>query len=78
MARADRRRSLAERLRDENDQLRAAAQQLLFGLQEYAKKDNWTEIVSEEPGGKKQVAWIGKGEGPSVARHYLGLDQEDN
>lgn len=60
----------AERLK-EIEALRAAARQLLAGLQEYAKEDSWR---SESEG----WVWAGEGNGPNRARYFLGLEQENN
>lgn len=78
MGRASRRQSVADKLRSENDELRDAARQLLAGLTQYARKDNWSQTPSEEPGGKKSVIWIGEGDGPELARRFLGLEEENN
>lgn len=80
MPRSDKRRSLANRLREENDklkaeneQLRDAARQLLAGLSQYGKVTNW-----KTPGNGGFWEWIGEGDGPAVARKFLGLDQQEN
>ncbi len=78
MSRASQRRSLTDRLKHENEELRDAGRQLLAGLTEYAKKQNWASVPSQEPGGGPMFIWIGDGDGPKIARHYLGLDTEEN
>jgi hypothetical protein len=73
--RAAKRQSLTNRLKQENDELRDAARQLLAGLTEYAKEENWvhhTGIVEANDCGCD--AWVGDGDGPKIARKYLGLD----
>jgi len=90
MARATKRRTLADKLKAEtitlkaeNKQLRNAARQLLAGLTEYAAEKNWLkhEYVADVAGSCDCCEWIGDGgdgDGPKIARHYLGLDQEGN
>jgi hypothetical protein len=78
MARAARRQSQLDQLAHENEELRSAARQLLAGLTEYAKKENWLHVPDEQPGAKAAICWIGPGDGPAIARKYLGLDQESN
>lgn len=63
---------LVDKLKAENVQLRDAARQLLAGLTEYAKAENWQNM-----GGNNSV-WVGEGDGPATARKFLGLDQEGN
>lgn len=81
MARSEKRRSLTARLKDENEQLRDAARQLLAGLSEYAKETNWHKRKLDIDGTPTQLTenlWVGEGDGPAVARKFLGLDQENN
>jgi hypothetical protein len=75
---------LVDKLKAENDQLRDAARQLHAGLLEYAKKENWkqADLYDHEKG---QVAepynqwiWMGDGDGPKIARYFLGLEQDKN
>lgn len=77
MATSKRTKLLVERLNKENDELRNAARQLLAGLTEYSKSENWISQPGEL-GHSALNVWIGKGDGPSIARKYLGLDQDEN
>ena len=86
MPRSDKRRSLANRLREENDklkaeneQLRDAARQLLAGLSQYAEEKNCQnkEVEADGTNGRGWI-WQGEGDGPAVARKFLGLEEENN
>ncbi len=84
MTRAARRQSELARLKEENrnlnyelgkaqgeiNQLRDAARQLMAGLSEYAKAENWKVIDFS-------ITWQGEGDGPAVARKFLGLDSKE-
>ena len=83
MARAARRESLVvrmkaevDRLDKENFELRKAAGQLMAGLTEYAKVQNWKTELGDD-GIALRYVWVGEGEGAKVARKFLGLE-EDN
>lgn len=71
-------REVGEQRRQEINELRKAARQLMAGLTEYAKQENWAQLTPmsfpEEIPGK----WFWKnGEGPDIARKYLGLDEPE-
>lgn len=85
MPRSDKRRSLADRLREENaklkaenEQLRDAARQLLAGLSEYAKTENWSKCEGGDGPIVEGWIWQGDGNGSAVARKFLGLDQQED
>jgi len=61
-------REVGEQRRVEINDLRKAARQLMAGLQEYAKDENW----------KEDYTWDGEGAGPHTARKFLGLEEENN
>jgi len=71
VTRAAKRQTQLEELKAEVKQLREAGQQLMRGLTEYAKAENWAE-------GPDGWSWKGEGDGPKIARKYLGLDDENN
>lgn len=75
--RAAKRQSEIARLKKEVDELRNAARQLMAGLTEYSKQSNWatSQGVGDRDG---ELLWKGEGEGPHVARKFLGLEEEKN
>jgi hypothetical protein len=74
MARAAKRQTQIEELKAEVKQLREAGQQLMRGLTEYAKAENWHRRQVEQDADK--WIWAGEGDGPTLARKYLGLETE--
>lgn len=86
MARPEKRRSTLARLQDqldertkECDQLRDAARQLMAGLNQYAKAENWKVEGTITDDGNEMDRHVWKdGEGAKVARYYLGLEEENN
>jgi hypothetical protein len=66
-SRAARRQSQVAELKKELDDLRNAARQLMAGLSEYAREENWADNL-----------WIGANgsKGPTIARKFLGLEEE--
>lgn len=79
MARAARRQSELAALKQEVNELRAAARQLMAGLTEYAKKENWkVEGTTTDDGNEIDRHVWKEGEGAKVARYYLGLEGDKN
>lgn len=60
-------------------QLRHAARQLMAGLSEYAKVENWKQEGSLTDDGNEIDRYVWKeGAGPKLARYYLGLEEDGN
>ena len=72
-------REVGEQRRLELIELRKAANQVWQGLVEYAKKDNWKIEGTLTDDGQEVDRYVWKaGEGPKIARMFLGLEQEQN
>lgn len=78
MTRAAKRQTQLEELKAEVKQLREAGQQLMRGLTEYAKAENWRHHTVNDDGTSAEIEWewVGEGDGPKIARKYLGLETE--
>lgn len=55
-------------LKKELDDVRKGGQQTWYGLAMYAKKSNWQQPHNH---------WVGEGDGPAMARKFLGLDTKE-
>ena len=72
-------RELGEQRRLEINELRKAARQLMTGLQEYAKEENWKIEGTLTDDGHEIDRYVWKdGDAMRIARHHLGLDEENN
>lgn len=79
MPRSARRQSELAQLRHEVVELRSASRQLLQGLTEYARAENWKVEGTLTDDGNEIDRYVWKaGEGPKLARYYLGLEGEKN
>ena len=79
MPRAAKRQSEIDRLKAEVNDLRKAGQQLMAGVTEFARQENWKVEGTLTDDGTALDRWVWKeGDPIKVARRYLGLVGESN
>ena len=78
MPRAAKRQSQIDQLKAEVAELRKAGQQLMAGVTEFARQENWKLEGTLTDDGQQLDRWVWKdGDPMKVARKYLGLDTEE-
>jgi len=79
MPRAAKRQSEIDRLKVEVNDLRKAGQQLMAGVTEFARQENWKLEGTLTDDGTALDRWVWKeGDPIKVARKYLGLEESNN
>jgi len=79
MPRAAKRQSEIDRLKAEVNDLRKAGQQLMAGVTEFARQENWKLEGTLTDDGTALDRWVWKeGDPIKVARKYLGLEESNN
>ena len=72
-------REIAEQRRLELIEVRRAAKQIWDGLMEFAREENWKIEGTLTDDGQEIDRYVWKaGDGPQLARKFLGLEQERN